>query len=242
MELLHVILFRKHIGHRPKTDNSMATLIYKLKLTLLTGIVLSAFSVPSCMKDRPEALPDKLEWNPKLALPLGEEEFGMNSDSGFDTLFLEKDTISGLPRWMGQNEVILEGVSDFDLSTIRDNLDKINGILFRINCSNQFPHTMYSQAYFRDGGGIFIDSLFLEGPVETPAAQVSEQGASIDPGLSQNDALIEGERIPALSNAQSILFRTSFIVAYVDSSLIQAYPSFHFQIDSGLMLDLSFED
>ena len=220
----------------------MHTLSLIFKLILLAGITLALMVFPSCMKDKPESLPENLEWNPQLALPLGEEEFGMNRDSGFDTLLLEEDTVSGLPIWMGQVEVVMQVVFDFDLSTISENLDQLNRILFRINCSNQFPQTMYSQAYFRDGNGTYIDSMFQEGPVETPAAEVRDQGAFIDPGKAQHDALIEGDRIPALVDAQTILFRSSFLVAFVDTSLIQAYPTFHFHIDSGLMLDLSFED
>ena len=221
---------------------SMHTYSLVFKLIFLAGALMLFQFTTSCMKDKPGSLPSNLAWNPQLALPLGEEEFGLNSESGFDTLLLEEDTISGLPLWMVQQEVVMERVFDFDLSTISDNLDELNAILFRINCSNQFPHIMFSQAYFRDGGGTFIDSMFLEGAVETPAAKVSEQGGSIDPGLSRHDALIEGTRIPALANAQSILFRSSFIVAYVDSTLIPAYPTFLFQIDSGLMLDISYEN
>ena len=136
----------------------------------------------------------------------------------------------------------MEGIFPFDLSTVSDNLDRLNRILFRINCINEFPHIQYSQAYFRDGSGSFIDSMFLEGPVETPAARVSDQGVSNDPGLSQHDALIEGERIPGLATAQTILFRTSFTLSDVDSTLIALYPIFRFHIDSGFMLGLSCED
>jgi hypothetical protein len=215
---------------------------YIIRLSNLMGIAMALSFFTSCMKDKPQALPENLLWNPQLALPLREEIFGMNSESGFDTLLLEEDTLSGLPDWLGQHEVVMEGVFDFDPSTISDNLDKLNRILFRLNCSNQFPHTMYSQAYFHDGGGNVIDSMFLEGPVETPAAIVRVQGSIIDAGKAQHDALIEGDRLPALANTQKILFRSSFIVEDVDSLLIPAYPIFLFQIDSGLMLDLSFED
>lgn len=203
---------------------------------------LAALILTSCMKDKPEALPEHLEWNPQLAFPLGEEVFGMNRDSGFDTTLLEEDTVSGLPFWTGRYEVVMEGVLGFDLSTINDNLDKLNRVLFRINCTNQFPHTMYSQAYFRNGGGIVIDSMFLEGPVETPPASVREQGGIIETGQAQHDALIERERLPALTGAQSILIRSSFVVEHVDSSLVQSYPTFQFLTDTGFMLDLSFEN
>lgn len=198
--------------------------------------------LPGCMKDRPEALPEKLEWKPQLALPLGEEVFGMNSHSGFDTLLLDLDTIMGQPLWTTHREVVMEGIIDFDLSSLSDNLDKLNRILFRLNFSNQFPHTMYSQAYFRDQAGIFIDSMFRDGPVETPAAKIRDQGNMIEEGKAQHDALIEADRLPALLDAQSILLRSSFLLAFLDTLLIPAYPSYQFQVDTGLMLDLSFED
>jgi len=207
---------------------------------LLRGAILVILFTTSCMKDKPESLPAYLEWNPQLALPLGEDEFGLNNESGFDTLLLEEDSISGLPLWLGEQEVVMEGEFDFDLSSISDDLDKLNAILFRINSSNQFPQNMFSQGYILDQDGNFIDSLFLEGPVETPAAKISESEGTLDPGLARHDALIEGTRIPALANAQSILFRSGFLVARVDSSLITLYPSFRFQIDSGLMLDISY--
>jgi hypothetical protein len=212
------------------------------KWILLTGAILILLTLPSCLRDMPESLPSKLQWNPQVALPLGEGGFGLNTESGFDTRLLEEDTLRSQPYWLGLDMVILEGEFDFDLSTISDNLDRLNAILFRVNCSNQFPHTMYSQAYFRDGSGSFLDSMFLDGPVETPAARIAEGGARIDPGEARHDALIEGDRIPVLANAQSILFRSRFYTVNVDTSLIASYPDFHFHIDSGFMLDLSFEE
>ena len=220
----------------------MASSAYIIKTSLLTGMAVALCCLPGCMKDRPDALPENLEWNPQLAFPLGEEVFGMNSRSGFDTLLLELDTVSGKPVWTSHQSVVMEGTFDFDLSSISDNLDKLNRILFRMNFSNQFPQTMSSQAYFRDQGGIFIDSMFRDGPVETPAALIRDQGNTIEAGKSQHDALIEADRLPALLDAQSILLRSSFQVVSLDTLLIPVYPGYQFQVDAGLMLDLSFED
>lgn len=220
----------------------MGTAAHGIKLTFLAGIGLAFLSLSSCMKDRPDALPEHLEWNPRLALPLGEEVLGMNANSGFDTLLLEVDPISGQPTWTLQQEVVLEREMDFDLSSVSGNLDKLNRILFRLNCANQFPHTMFSQAYFLDPGGVPIDSMFRDGPVETPAAKIRDQGTMIEAGKAQHDALIEGDRLPALVDAQGILLRSSFLPASLDTLLIPYYPGYQFQVDAGLMLDLSFED
>lgn len=239
--LFRVILVRNSLL-RLENYRSMGTSAYVIKPGLLTGIALLLFCFPACMKDRPEALPEKLEWNPQLAFPLGEEVFGMNSQSGFDTLLLELDTITGQPIWTSHQWVVMEGTFDFDLSSISDNLDKLNRILFRLNFSNQFPHSMFSQAYFLDQGGILLDSMFRDGPVETPAALIGDQENMIEAGEAQHDALIEGDRLPALLDAQSILLRSGFLVASLDTLQIPAYPSYQFRVDAGLMLDLSFED
>jgi hypothetical protein len=84
--------------------------------------------------------------------------------------------------------------------------------------------------------------MFLDGRAETPAAVLSDQGKVINPGKKQRDAVIERERFPDIANTQSILFRSSFVVENVDTFLIPAYPDFRFRVDSGLMLDLNFEN
>ena len=37
------------------------------------------------MKEQPDELPDKLVWNPELAFPLGEEQYGLNHVSAVET-------------------------------------------------------------------------------------------------------------------------------------------------------------
>lgn len=212
---------------------------HKAALAALTILAL-AFN-PSCMKDRPEELPDSLEWNPELAFPLGEDQFGLNSASGFDTSLFEPDTISGLPQWVKESELTMEGVFAFDFSTISDNIDNLNRILFRVNIYNQFPHTVHSQAYFRDGALNVIDSMFVEGPVDTPPGIVNSDGNSIQEGYSRHDAIIGEEGIPPLADAQTILFHATFQLDDLDTALIPAYPTLSLGIETGLMLDLSLE-
>jgi len=219
----------------------MKSILDKYRLILLAVSTIALLFASSCMKERPDELPDKLVWNPELAFPLGEEQYGLNHVSGFDTTLFDPDTLSGLPGWVKESELRMEGILDFDLSSISDNLDRLNRILFRLNCYNQFPHTVLSQAYFQDASQNIIDSLFRNGPVETPPGQVSEVGASIVTGYSRHDAIFEREGIPGLGEAVSILFRATILIEVLDTALIPFYPTFNFDIDTGLMLDLSFE-
>ena len=133
-------------------------------MAVLVFILLGAVS---CLKDLPESVPDTLEWNPEVAFPLGEDSFGLNAVSGFDTSLLDLDTITGLPDWVEKVEpfeVVMKGTLDINLSSISDNLDHLNRILFRVNAYNGFPNEILAQAYFQDAGLNTIDSMFSEGP------------------------------------------------------------------------------
>jgi len=207
-------------------------------LLAVSGILLFAVS---CLKEMPESLPDRLEWNPEFAIPLGEDRFGLNAESGFDTSLLEYDTITGLPGWIEEDTIFLEGIMDFNLSSILENLAYTKRILLRINIYNGFPHVVYSQAYFRDAGMNTVDSLFLEGPVATGPGQIAKDGTLIKPGYSRKDAILDKDRLLSLGNSTTTFFRAGFIVSDVDSSLIPYYRDFEYIIDVGAMLELSRE-
>lgn len=209
------------------------------------GVLLAVSSILllaiSCMKEKPESLPEHLEWNPEFAFPLGDDQFGLNAESGFDTTLLELDTITGLPEWIDEDTIFLEGTMELNMSSLLENLEHINQILFRVNIYNEFPHEVYSQAYFRDAGLNVIDSLFDEGPISTQAGQVKADGSAITPGYSRKDALFNQERLLSLEDANHLFFRAGFLVTDVDSTLIPYYPDFEYTVDIGAMVEISSE-
>jgi hypothetical protein len=208
---------------------------------VLLGVSALLLLAVSCMKDRPDDLPDKLEWNPEFAIPLGADEFGLNAESGFDTSLLEYDTISGVPEWVEEDTIFLEGIMDFDMSSILENLEHINRILLRVNINNGFPHEVYSQAYFRDENMNTLDSLFDEGPVTTPPARIADDGSLQAYGSSRKDAIFPVERLMAMRSSDALYFRAGFFVTDVDSVLIPYYRDFEYVVDMGAMLELSTE-
>jgi hypothetical protein len=197
--------------------------------------------VTSCLKDAPESLPDRIQWDPELAFPLGEDRFGLFDVPGFDSSKLDLDTITGLPEWLDQVVVSMEGVLDFGLSSIQENLEHINGVLFRVNAFNGFPDEIFAQAFFRDEGGNDIDSMFMEGPLPVPPAVIREDGEIISTGQASRDAYFDRNRIEGLENATAIFLRAYFIVTDPDSALIPLYPAFEFNVHMGAMLDLTME-
>ncbi|MEN8201093.1 MAG: hypothetical protein ABFS28_00760 [Bacteroidota bacterium] len=210
-----------------------------------SGILLAVSSIMllaiSCLKEMPETLPDKLEWNPEFALPLGDDSFGLNAESGFDTSLLEYDTISGLPGWVEEDTIVLEGIMDFGMSSILENQEDINRILLRINIYNGFPHEVYSQAYFRDAGMNILDSLFEKGPVTSGPGRIREDGSLRNYGYVRKDALFDKERLLALQNSNAMFFKAGFYVSDVDSTLIPYYRHFEYVVDVGAMVELKTE-
>jgi hypothetical protein len=205
---------------------------------VLPAVFLILLLAGSCLKEMPEALPDSLVWNPEFAFPLGQDSFGLNAKSGFDTSLLEYDTLSGLPGWIEEDTIFLEGVMDFHLSSILNNLESTNQVLLRINIYNEFPHEVYSQAYFRDNGLNATDSLFTEGPVATGPGKVKAQAASITPGYTQKDVRFDRERLLSLATSTHMFFRAGFHVEDVDSSLIPYYRDFEYVVDVGAMVEI----
>ncbi len=207
-------------------------------LTALTGLV---FLAVSCLKDMPESLPETLVWDPEVAFPVGGESFGFNWESGFDTLLLELDTITGLPKWVEELEVVLEGSMEFDLSNLIENLDHLNRILFRINIFNGFPNDVLAQVYFLDPGRNLIDSMFSEGAIPIPPGTIVDDGEIIQPAHVIGDAIFDRERIEPLQDVTEMLFRGIILNPEVDTALIPYYPSYLINVEIGTMLDLTFE-
>ena len=204
---------------------------------ILGSICILLWIAASCMKDRPEELPQNLVWNPELAFPLSKDTFGLNTESGFDTSLLELDTLTGLPEWFQEDTIYLEGFMDFGISSLLNNLENINSILLRVNIYNEFPHEVYSQAYFVDDAMNYIDSIFHEGPETTGPGQVNKDG-SVNPAHSRKDAVFDQERVLALGDATSVFFRAGFFISEVDTSLITYYQFFEYMVDMGAMVDL----
>ena len=203
--------------------------------------VMLLAAVRGCLKDAPETLPETFLWNPEIAIPLGKASFGMNEDSGFDTLLLRPDPVTGWPEWVDEVEVHLQGTMDFDLSRISDDLEQLNRMLFRVNIHNGFPDRMLAQAYFTDPGNNFIDSLFAAGPLPVPAGTIRNGGQTIVPATVQEDAIFEKERIGPLQDAVWILMQATLLDPDPDTALIKYYPSYIFEVQIGAMIDVNIQ-
>jgi hypothetical protein len=215
--------------------------IYRRTLVATTVIVLIVPLASSCLKEMPETTPDKVIWNPSLAGPLVRDSFGMNLESGFDTSLLNLDTITNLPEWVDEVEVVMEGTVDFDLSELSTSTDFVRRLLLRVNIYNGFPNLVLTQAYFLDPGFNVIDSVFEEGALSIAAGTPIGSGETVEPTHSRRDAVFDQDRIEPLQDATRLLFRATIRNPEVDTSLIPYYPGYFIEADIGAMLDLTYE-
>jgi len=204
-------------------------------------LLLAAALFPSCMKDAPERLPGSFEWNPGLAFPVGEKSLGLNTESGFDTLLLEPDTLTGLPDWVDEVSLLLRGTIVFDLSAIDDNLEHMNWMLLRVSIENGFPDHLLAQAYFMDATGNMVDSLFTDGPMTISPGTVQGDGETVVPAFARRDALFERDRAEALQEAVEILMHARIINPDPAPALIPHYPSYQFSVRLGAMIDVTIQ-
>ena len=206
-----------------------------LSFTIILVMLLSY----SCLKDMPESMPEGLVWDPELALPLGVDSFGLNLDGGVDSILLELDSLTGLPEWIEQQVVVMEGYMDFDLSTINHNLDQINRMLLRVNVYNGFPNEVLTQAYFVDDQDQILDSMFSEGYLPVPAGTVVGAGETINPAHGRQDAIFDKQRLESLLDATRLNMQAILQNPKVDTALIPYYPGYLIHVDVGGMLDVT---
>jgi hypothetical protein len=212
-----------------------------MRIPFLLSLLLFMSIQSSCLKDKPESLPDRLVWNPELAFPIGTDLYGMNAESGFDTTLFELDPGTGLPLWVNEVEVLMEGRIPFDLSTLDPRIDSVNRVLFRLNVSNEFPNETMAQAYFLDASNILLDSMFSDGPIALPPGIPIGEGETSEASVVRKDAIFDRERIIALKNATEILFRAVLLNEVIDTTLAPYYPNYSIRMEIGMMVDLTIE-
>lgn len=204
-------------------------------------LLLLAWISASCLKEMPKSLPERFEWDPELAFPLGEKQFGMNQESGFDTaLFQVFDTLTGLPGWVFTTELLFEGTVDFNLASFSENTDHLNRLLLRIQIENGFPQEFLTQGYFRVSG-LEVDSVFPGGPVLLGPGTPVKGGETIRPYTILHDIVFSRERLVALQDVTGILFRVLIMNVQLDTAHIPYYPTYHFDVGMGAMIDLDLE-
>ena len=173
-----------------------------------------------------------------MAIPLGVDSFGLNLESGFDTLLFELNPLTGFPEGVENQVIVMERRMEFNISTLSQDLEVVNRVLLRVNIYNGFPNDLLAQAYFMDGTMI-VDSMFSEGSMPVPAGSVIGSGEIIQPAHRRQDAIFDPQRLENLEGATHLLLQAILQNPKVDTSLIPYYPDYLSLVDMGAMLDVT---
>ncbi|MDA3953478.1 MAG: hypothetical protein PF485_07515 [Bacteroidales bacterium] len=207
--------------------------------SLLIFLLIIVFFV-SCIDDAPNDFnnPDS-NWNPSFSFPVGYTSLGMDEDSGFDTLQLLIDTLTGFPFWVDEIDVPLSYTMPFNMQELNNFSEQIVSIMFRLNTQNGFPNQVKFQFYFQDINLLSVDSMFVDGPLMLDSGIPIGNGESVNSTSNQTNVLINRDKINELESVQYILMEGFINNVSLDTNLINYYPGYDIEIQIGIQVELN---
>ena len=211
-----------------------------MKNSFFVVIVLLILSLSACLNDMPENFdnPDSV-WSPSFSFPVGYTSLKMNEDSGFDSLLLLIDSLSGYPFWVDEVDVPMTYTMPFDMQELNSFSEQIVSILFRLNTYNGFPALATGQVYFLDINSQIVDSMFVNGPLNMESGTLVGDGETISPVHNQSDVIFDEDKIDALANVRFILIEGAINNLSLDSTLIDYYPGYSLELQLGVRAELN---
>lgn len=193
----------------------------------------------SCINDIPSDFDNpKSDWNPSFSLALGYTSLGMNNQSGFDTLLLLNNPLTGYPYWIDEFKVPLSYTMPFDLQELNKFSDEIISIMFRVNTYNGFPAEAQAQVYLLDINDNRVDSLFYPDKLKAEPGTIIGEGKNVRKKHVQTDIYYDQNNIDNLSEIRKILIEGSIQNDQLDTTLIDYYPDYVIDVQVGLQVEL----
>lgn len=203
-----------------------------MKFYRIVVFCVVGFLIISCSKEE-----DETTWNPEFSIAIGHTSLQMNADSGFDTLLLQINALTGLPFWTEEIDIPLSYTMPFDMGEISDFSDEIISTMFRLNTYNGFPNVALAQVYFLDATNTIVDSLFSAGPLTMNQGVVN--GETVNSTHTQTDIIFDQSKIEELTTVRNILIEGEISNITLDTTLVDYYPNYSLGIQLGLQAELS---
>ena len=211
-----------------------------MKYSHILGIISIIILLFSCLDDVPDDFDNpESTWNPSFSFPVGYTSLGMNEDSGFDTLLLLIDTLTGSPFWVDEIDVPLIYTMPFDMEELGEFSEEIISIMFRLNFYNGFPAVAKAQVYFLDIYNQKIDSLFSNEPLLIKPGTVDANGELVKKYYYQTDVVFSQDKIGNLSTVRNLRIEGGIQNLELDTALIDYYPGYSLDIQMGLQVELN---
>ena len=198
------------------------------------GLCLAFFILSqSCVKEIPSTFPSDYTWQPGIAFPIGEADFGLKVPYGFDTTLLDLDRVTGFPIWSGLEKIPMSGTLKLDFSEILGNREELEYVNLRVNGYNGFPAIVEIQAYLLDGGENILDSLFMP-KLLMERAQLEGGGKTSEVSETSVDIYFDSERLDKLLEVKEINFQGTLENVFF-------FPEYTFKIQMAAVVGLAYQ-
>jgi hypothetical protein len=182
-----------------------------MRRILISGIII-AILVVSCLEDfRQEQ--DNLFYSPTYSIPIGPLSYRL--DEIMDYLSLDSlitDTLEIPPaaanRILVYDDTLffinpIHGYDtilpfNYDFSLLPEDEEYIQSAMLRVNYANGLPLNIAYQYYMYDENGVLLDSLYDEGLVWVPSAEIGESGFVMSPTIGRTETFFDSIEVETL--------------------------------------------
>ncbi len=217
----------------------------------LMKIILPAWLIfcLSCIDKSVENINNSVFFNPTYSLPIGPVQFTAKdiiNSSGFKLIDTSKVSDTTGYFWYdsafyndnyGYFDTVI--LIDFTFSSISDKLDETKSLMIRLNITNGFPTNLFTQMYFGDANNLVIDSLFTNGFLKIPSADVNDNGEVANPFLLRNfDTYLSQGKIQTLKKVQYVHLFIRVVTKKRNGSYVKLYPTYTIRTDIAIRIEL----
>lgn len=187
----------------------------------------------ACVRDIPSTFPTDYRWQPGIAFPIGEADFGLKIPYGFDTTLLDLDDATGFPIWSGLEKIPMSGTIELDFSEILGIREEIDYVSLRVNGYNGFPAIVEIQAYLLDAGANILDSLFVP-RLLMERAGLEGGGKTAEVSEAQTDIYFDTDRLDMLLQVKEINFQGTLENVFF-------FPEYTFKIQLAAVVGIAYQ-
>ena len=200
-------------------NRDLETIYYNPSYSVPIGPL--SYSMPDIMPYLaiPEPIPDISALPDTFDLPImiyDDTLYFVNPERGYDTVFYEQ----------------------FDVTSIIEQTEYIVSIMFRSNISNGLPVNTLLQVYYLGNDGTVIDSLYNEGRIQIPTAEVNERDSVLIPYATTIDTYLDEEEIQSILQASQLALYIHLQTYRPDSDTLRVYSYQEFNAQLGLLAEL----
>ena len=234
---------------------------HKLKIGIISILILN-ISFFSCIDENITNISESVEINSSYSLPIGDISYDINDyfellkSLDLDTIVpdtMQIDTIQSQYRdslgLVGYNDTLYTNIkyvvdtliyTEFDFSSVEDDIEKIKAITFVSIVNNDFPTETKVQVYFADEFRAVIDSLFSTGPYIISPPELDNQGKPVDRHPDISTTPVSDYLISNLPEVRQIIVYGYVRTLRPDIDISKFYSYYILSVHLGVRIELEF--